>query len=186
MKFLSSLLLVFILIFASCDGKDRSRYTHQEKLEKSKLSESFFEQVKYKPELYSEVKTDTILSNGFHIKLKVYSDMNAYVLRESKKDTINYKHYYRIFKGELIITLKNKEIINQTIDKSLFSNNTNSDFWKAAILGNISLNYERSNDDEISLSAFYRVPETRQYKDFNIIINSNGKIRIEELLAHIL
>ncbi|MFT5215608.1 MAG: hypothetical protein ACI83H_000724 [Glaciecola sp.] len=186
MKLLFSLLLVFILIFAGCDGKDRSRYTHQEKLKKSKLSGSFFEQVQYLPQDFTEVVTDTILSNGYHIKLKVYSDMNTSVLKEFKKDTITYKRYFRAFKGEVIITLNNEEIINKTLEKIQFSNNTDADFWKDAVLGNISLNYERSTDDEIFLNAFYRIPETNHYKDFNIVIASNGKIRIEELSAHVL
>ena len=186
MKLLSSLLLMLILIFASCDGKDRSRYTHQEKLEKSKLTGSFFEQVQYIPQDFTEVVTDTILSNGYHIKLKVYSDMNTSVLKEFKKDTITYKRYFRAFKGEIIITLNNEEIINKTLEKIQFSNNTDADFWKDAVLGNVSLNYERSNDDEVFLNAFYRIPETNHYKDFNIVIASNGKIRIEELSAHVL
>ncbi len=186
MKLLSAILLMFIILFASCDGKERARYTHKEKLEQSKLSESFFEQETYFPENYSEVVTDTIFSNGYHIKLKVYSDMNTSVLKEFKKDTINYKHHFRNFKGELIVNLNGKEILNRTLDKSQFSNKKNDAFWQQAILGNIVLDNENSNDNEVLLHAFYRIPKSNQYKDFKIIVTSQGFMKIEELTAHIL
>lgn len=186
MKLFSIILLVFITVFTSCDGKERAHYRHEENLQQSKLSESFFEQETYFPEHYSEVLTDTISSSGYHIKLKVYSDMNTSVLKEFKKDTINYKNHFRNFKGILIVNFNGKEVLNQTLDKSLFTNKENDAFWQEAILGNVTLDYEDSNNNEVLLNAFYRIPETKKYKDFKIIVNSQGYMKIEELTAQTL
>ena len=49
--------------------------TNTEVLKEHKLLDSFSEQIKYIPEKYTEVITDTILSNGFRVKIKYYYDM---------------------------------------------------------------------------------------------------------------
>ena len=186
MKYLSSILLLCILLASSCDGRDRANYTQKEKIEQSKLSKSFFEHIKYIPETYTEIETDTLLVNNFQIHLKVYSDMNTSILKEIKKDTIVHKTYYRHFKGNLVVSLDNNEIANISIDKLLFQDKTKKEFWKNATLGNIAVNHEYSNDHEILLNVYYQVPESNQYKDFNIFIDSQGKFRIEELSAQTL
>ena len=117
MKYFTLLLFLIITAFASCDGRDRAQNSNKDNVVNSKLSDSFFESISYFPKEYTEVITDTILSNGYHVNLKFYSDMNKNVLTEFKIDTINYKHYYREFNTSIVASKDDLTIINKTINK---------------------------------------------------------------------
>ena len=181
MKYFSIITILLICCFTSCDGKQRVNQTNQEKLENSNLTKSFFERVEYFPKEYTEVKTDTTLSNGYRIKIAFYSDMDNTILNDFKIDTIHYKHYYREFKGDLSIIINDKVVFNKTIDKSYFTDNLNEMFWQNSIMGNISLDEDKTTHKLLYFNVFFCIPESEICKDYNIIIDNNGKSKIEEL-----
>ncbi len=185
MQYFTLFLFLCIVSFTSCDGRDRANKSNTENLVESKLSDSFFEIIKYFPETYSEVVTDTILSNGYNVKLKFYSNMNNYVLNDFKIDTIHYKHYYREFKGDLKIIINGKTIFNKTIDKSYFTEDLNETFWQNSIMGNMSLDESQTTNKHLFFNVFFCIPESEICKDYNIIIDTKGESKIEELESEI-
>ncbi|HMC01291.1 MAG TPA: hypothetical protein VKN14_09685 [Flavobacteriaceae bacterium] len=122
MKRLLFFFLIVVLTNISCDGRDRAHKSNQEVLKENKLLDSFSENTVHIPETYTEIKTDTILSNGTKIEIKLYSDMDVSVLKTFKKDAIQYKEYYRDFNAHIIVYKNNLEIFNEIINKEFLNN----------------------------------------------------------------
>ncbi|WP_347926286.1 DUF4738 domain-containing protein [Pontimicrobium sp. SW4] len=181
MKYILALFMVSFVFFTSCDGKDRAKKTSKEILEDSNLSPSFFEQVSYIPEQYSEEIVDTTFSNGFKISTKYFSDMNNNVLNEFEIDTIHYKHYYREFITELTVEFQEKKIFSKTIDKSLFENKDDAHFWEQSIMLGLFIDKELTDNDKLFTVASFCIPESEICKDFRLVIANNGDMEIIEL-----
>lgn len=122
MKKIIFVILTIFITCISCDGQDRVHKSNQEILEQNKLLDSFSEHISYIPETYTETKTDTILSDGTRIAIKIYSDMSTSVLKTFKKDAIQYKEYHRDFNAHIIVYKQGSEIFNNIINKEFLSN----------------------------------------------------------------
>ena len=175
------LLLLMIITLLSCDGRDRKHKTNEEVLKENKLLDSFSERIKYIPETYSEVETDTILSNGFRVKIKTYTEMQDNVFNEFVIDTIKYKFYYRNYTGKLDVFYNKRSILKETINKSYLNKNNDKDFWDDAIMAGIELDEHNSTKKEVIISVLYCIPESEICKEFNITVNKEGKATLKEL-----
>lgn len=177
------LILLILIAFSSCDGSDRKHKTNKEVLKENKQLDSFSEYVKYIPETYSEVETDTILDNGFRVIIKTYTEMNDNVLNEFRIDTINHKFYYRTYTGKLDVFYNNVSILEETINKSYFNKGQDKKFWDDAILGGIYLDEHNSTSkkERVFISVLYCIPESEICKEFNIIVDTKGNTTLKEL-----
>lgn len=179
---------IFILAFicigiasVSCDGRDRVYKSNSDILTEGQLLDSFSENISYIPETYTEVVTDTILSNGFQIKMKTYSNMNQNVLHEFKRDTINYKEYYREFVSEVVVLKNSKEIFNKTIDKLFFDKIKNNLQLNNAI---VKLMFDASSSVEsnsVVLSLLIENIDSKKISFCDIIIDSEGNYKLQEV-----
>jgi len=104
-----------VLGLISCDG--RSSFNKVETIQQNKLSNTQSEKTQYVPEEYTEVVNDTIFSNGYQVKIKMYSDSTRSVIVKSKKDKINHSTIYRDFNADIIINKNENEILNITLNK---------------------------------------------------------------------
>jgi hypothetical protein len=177
----STLILILVICLSSCDGRDRVFKTNTEVLIENKLLDSFSEKITYIPETYTEFVTDTILSNGFHVKMKTFTTMNKHVLNEFKQDSIIHKEYHREFVSEVIITKHSKEIFNQRIDKQFFHNLKNNLSLKNAIVNVIVDEASSIEKNTIILSAMIKHIHNEKIKFCDIIIDSEGKIELKEI-----
>ena len=180
MRNLPIFLLFFLILLASCDGKKRSRFNPQEKLEQSELSDSFFEQISYIPQNYTEVQNDTILGNGFKVEIKFYSNMESSYLNEFKIDTILYKHNYRYFSADVTVSLKDKTIYSNTFNNESLKDliHASSEDSDKYILTDswIELLISELNDKAI-IKLTYCKPESEICKTITLsIINENKHI----------
>jgi hypothetical protein len=180
MRNLPILLLVLLIALTSCDGKDRGHFTPQEKLEQSELSDSFFEQISYIPENYTEVRNDTILGNGFKVEIKFYSNMESSYLNEFRIDTIFYKHNYRYFSADVTVSLKDKTIYSNTFNNESLKNliQTSSESSDRYILTDswIELLPSELNNKAI-IKLIYCEPESEICQTIRLsIINENKNI----------
>lgn len=116
MKKLLLLLNLICLAFLGCDGKERIHLSNTEVLKEHKLLDSFAEQVEYIPEYYTEVINDTIFSNGYDVKIKMYSDSLRTVTVKSKENR-SQSTIYRDFNADILITKQDNEILNVTFNK---------------------------------------------------------------------
>lgn len=171
--------LILIISFSSCDGRDRA-YKSNAKVSKSNtLFESFSKQVKFFPNKPIEISTDTILSNGFQIKLHYQSLENSFVSKtktSEKYATINTN--YNNFEAKFQVFKDDELLINQTLNKSMFSKYETPKFWKDAIMQFVWVDFENSSKDFITLNTAFHIPETNIYKDFCIQIDKIGTIEI--------
>ncbi|GAA3608587.1 hypothetical protein Q4Q39_09815 [Flavivirga amylovorans] len=182
MRILTLLILTCIMTLSSCDGRDRKYKTNAEILTENKLLESFTEEIKFIPETYTEIKTDTILSNGFKVKMIYHSLENDFVLesRKMKNDSIA-KIHHKNFEAELLV-FKDDIIINKSlISKKLFYEFENPTFWASAVMQFIWIDHDASNNDILYLNTSFCIPNTEECKDFIIKIDENGGIQIEKI-----
>jgi hypothetical protein len=178
MKKISFISILLIICFISCDGRDRAYKSNTDNLEESKLSDTFFESIKYFPDAYSEIVTDTILSNGFLIKSKFFVDMNNNVLEEFKKDTIHYKHFYREFNVELSISNKENEIFSKLINKDFFApyDFVNIDILDEGIL--LDFTIVDYNVTSVTFNFDYYPKAKDMLYRYKIIIKENGDFNV--------
>ncbi|WP_417882605.1 hypothetical protein [Xanthomarina gelatinilytica] len=179
---------IFLLVIAtigivsiSCDGRDRVFKTNTEVLIENKLLDSFSENITFVPETYTEVATDTILYNGFHVKLKTYTIMDKHIVNEFKQDSIVYKKYYREFVTDVIVTKNDKEIFNERIDKEFIHKHNNNLQLNKAII-NVMVNQVSSvKNHGLVLSAMIKDIQNETIKFCDILIDSEGNLVLKEV-----
>ena len=181
MRKLFTLITLTIITFSSCDGRDRKHKTNKEILIENKLLDSFSERVQYIPETYSEVETDTILNNGFRVKIKTFTEMQDNVFNEFVIDSIKYKIYYRNYTGQLDVFYNNTSVLKETINKSYLKKNNEEAFWDDAIMAGLSLDEHNSAKKEVSITVLYCIPESEICKEFKIVVDQNGSTTLKEL-----
>ncbi len=182
MKFLlSTFLLILVVCSASCDGRDRVYKTNTDVLKENKLLDSFSENVTFIPDTYTQVVTDTILSNGFRIKIETYSDMKESILNTVTSDAIIHKKYYREFKSNVVVYKDDKEILSKQIDKPFFAKNfeTLNTASDNLVLSSVFVDQEiQTNNDETKIDVNYYHPINNYYLNFRIIVNETGDFKI--------
>ena len=186
MNRLHILILVIIIAFISCDGRDRAYLTNEDILQENKLLDSFSENIQYIPEAYSEAITDTILSNGFRVKIKTYTDLNKNVSLTNIKDSITYTKHYRNYKFDVLIEKENKVIYQKFFDKNvinnemkLFKSDLTKDspyfnFDKLAVLKSIEIDDEPSLKEMVVINLMYIIPNTKRFSTHSLMVNENG------------
>ncbi|SFO01735.1 hypothetical protein SAMN04487989_1115 [Bizionia echini] len=186
MKYTSLITIVILaMTFGACDGRDRLHKTPQEVLHETKLLDSFSERVNYIPENYAEVLTDTILANGFHIKIKTFTDMENNLLDVTQTDSLTHKTFYRDVKSQVIISKNEKEIFNKIIDKSFFTqqyNNHEADLNRMtlrAVFVNQVPEFEKKELNEAQIEFYYQNIKQADYKrNYRLQIQPNGTYKI--------
>ncbi|WP_055437399.1 DUF4738 domain-containing protein [Lacinutrix algicola] len=187
MKNLLFVLLIICFAISSCDGRDKIENSNTQFLKNYKLVDSISEDVKYFPENYNEFKIDTILSNGFRVKIKSFTDMESSYLNEFKTDNTIHKHYYRDNKATILVS-NNGVIFEKLIDKKLFYNfdSTLNQFFKEAILNGVWINKEKSTlNSNITININFCKPETDWCAFFDLIIEKDGKYRIIDVTTEL-
>lgn len=166
------------LTLLSCDGRNRKHKTNAEVLKENKLFKSFSKEIKYIPEQQTKIFTDTVLSSGFQIKLQYYSLDNEYATKTIK--ATNKTLHYKNFEARFAVYNDNKLVSNQIVNKKLFSNFESTDFWRKAIMQFVWIDYENSTENFLVLNTSFNIPETEVYKDFRIIVDATGNIKIKQ------
>ena len=182
MKNILFLLIIFSLALVGCNGKDRVHKTNTEVLKEHKLLDSFSEKVEYIPETYTEINTDTILSNGFSIKIKGFVDMENAVLFEFKENGINYKHYFRKLINIIEIYNKEKLIFKETLT-DIFLNKINSKYpINKDYINNIAYldDFNISEKDKVTIILSHCIPRTVNCPDYKLIIEKKGSYELKE------
>lgn len=175
------LLLLSIALLISCDGRERKYMTNAEVLQENDLLNKFSEQIKFVPNSPVVIDTDTILNNGFNVKINYRSLENAtfYEVSKKEKDSI-IKMNYKNFEAYIEVFKDDKPINQTSISKLLFADFENTTFWNRAIMQYVWVDHNKSNDNILYLNTSFNIPETEVYKDFIVAIDKSGAIRIEQ------
>ncbi|WP_299111560.1 hypothetical protein [uncultured Winogradskyella sp.] len=188
MKQLVLLLLIIGIGLSSCEGRKTQNQALSESIEEFKKTVNFETNI-YIPETYIEQEVDTLMSNGFRVKIKTYSDLSNAVRFSKIKDTINYQMHYRNFKFDISISKDDKEIYNENFDKQkinkVFKYNANlvsgSDLYNfntLAVLKSINVNDDPSYKNMVLIDIMYAIPESDKYAIHRLYIDNNGKSNV--------
>lgn len=183
--YILSFFLLLILALTSCEGRKTKQQALKEDIEKFNKEVNIQVDV-YVPETYVEKNIDTLLSNGYHIKIKAYTDMANSVLLTKIKDTINYQTYYRNYKFDIIVEKDSKVIYNKSFDKqkankafkfspNLVKGSELYNFDKLAILNAIQVDDDPSYTNTVVIDVMYMIPQTDKVSYHKILINDKGK-----------
>lgn len=188
MKHLFGLLLLLTIGFTSCEGRKTQNQALSESIQEFKKIVNFETNV-FIPESYIEREVDTLMSNGYRVKIKTYTDMTNSVRFSKIKDTINYQTHYRNFKFEVSITKDKKLIYSENFDKqkvnkafiyksNLVSGSDLSDFDTLAVLKSIEVNDDPSYTNMVVIDVLYIIPESDRFASHRLFIDAKGKSNI--------
>ncbi len=178
------LLLIIVIGFTSCEGRKTQSQALSESIEEYKKSASLEVDV-YHPETYVEREVDTLLSNGYRVKIKTFADMDNSVLFTKIKDTINYQTYYRNYKFDIRVEKNGKLIYKERFDKSKANKalNYNSNyasgsqlynFDKLAVLKSIQVDEDVSLKNVVAIDIMFAIPESNKYSNHKLFIDEKG------------
>jgi len=186
MKHLLGLLIVIIISVTSCEGRKTKSQALSESIKNFNKTINF-ETNTYIPETYIEHEVDTLMSNGYHVKIKAYSDMSNAVKFSKIKDTINQQTHYRNFKFDIIVEKDGQLIYEESFDKlkankllgyrdNFVPDSPFYNFDKLAILQSIQVDDEPSLKNEVLIDVIYAIPESNRSALHTLFINDDGSI----------
>ncbi|WP_274475532.1 hypothetical protein [Mangrovimonas aestuarii] len=184
MRLLFLLALPLFIFAVSCDGRGRAYLSNKEVLMEHNLLESFSENVSYIPVDYTETITDTILSNGFSVRIKLFTDMENSKLLEYTKDTINYKEFYRETKAEVQVKKDNTILFDRVFNSEVFTEELPSqkEILKVVNLQAVSTEQlESSLTGNISITFSFKRPKENKLWDYRLIIDEQGNHKFEAI-----
>jgi hypothetical protein len=166
-----------------CEG----RISKNEALKKSIAnfkSNQVITKIAYHPLEYNEIATDTILSNGYEIKLKTFTDMNSSILNSSTINEITQNHFYRIVESKLEVKYAENVIFRDIIGRDFIEENLQIEHknWSKFNLRDIWIDQALSIEKNLlSIQIEFCSIESDECKKFNLLINKAGQPYITEL-----
>lgn len=191
MKHLLVLLLLLAIGLTSCEDKKTKYQALSESIEAFKKTVTLETNV-YIPESYMEREVDTLMSNGFRVKIKTYPDMVNSVRFSKIKDTVNHQTHYRNFKFDLSVTKDDKLIYSETFDKQKVNKTLNyssnlvlgsdlHNFDTLAVLKSIEVNDDPSYTNVAVIDIMYAIPESDRIASHRLFIHEKGTADIVQI-----
>lgn len=176
------ILILIIITFIGCDGRHRAHMSNEAVLREANLFQSFSEELKYIPEQPTEIVTDTLLSNGFHIKTTYHTIENSFVSKKANnKNETTTNTYHHNFEVQFQIHKSNFLIREGIINKQLFYKKDTHAFWQNAIMQFVWVDYEAMTEHSIQLNTSFNMPGTHTFKDYTITFYDDGQVVIKEI-----
>ncbi|MFD1061633.1 hypothetical protein ACFQ1Q_00125 [Winogradskyella litorisediminis] len=180
MKYSLFILLIILVAVSSCEGRKTVNKALTESVEDFKKNNSF-KTVTFLPENYRKIDIDTTFSNGFKIKVNLFTDMASVISKTLKNNSQTHTNNYRRIKSEIDIKFNNNTIFKETVDNTFIENilKNESEYLIMANLDSIWIDeYLTTFENKVILNLDYRIPETDNYKSFVLKVNQNGKFEL--------
>ncbi|WP_411768716.1 hypothetical protein [Winogradskyella sp. A3E31] len=130
--------------------------------------------VTYIPEYYTERITDTILSNGYKVKIKTTTDMLSHIEVETNQDNTINKEIYRQHIVEIELQHEKTGTVRHILDQNMVSNSLDNLVLRAAYINEEASLFEEG----IHLNLHFLNPNSKKENIFNMIIDNNGNYKI--------
>lgn len=182
MKKLIYLVLILSVAFVSCDGRDRKHKINEKVLKQNNQLDSLSEDIIYHPENYEEHISDTIFSNGFHVKISNYTDMNNSIASFKIRNEESNNHYFRQLISNVIITKDSKEIFNENLDGTFFkkvSEVRNIDL-DSCLISTMSVESDLTKQNYVKLNCMFYEPKKNKASTYSMIINEIGNYHVKK------
>ena len=176
MKNILLLIMLVSIAFMSCDGRKSKSVSLKESIEEFNKKQLAIETINYYPKEYTEVVTDTVISNKLKIHIKNYSLSHTGITMLDSKENLK---LHRVFESEIVISTATKEILNTHISADLFKTMYADAFWNNATLQQVWVNQELSTTQEIKLDMSFINPKDNSYKLYRMSIDENGQQHID-------
>ena len=181
-------LLIIVISFTNCEGRKTKSQALSESIQKFNKTVNF-ETNTFIPETYLEQEIDTLMSNGYRVKIKTYADMSNAVQFSKIKDTINQQTHYRNFKFDILVEKEGQLIYKESFDKhkanQLFGYRDDYvpdsplyDFDKLGVLQSIQVDDEPSLKNTVLIDVIYAIPESNRSAIHTLFVNDNGTINM--------
>lgn len=171
-------LIVSIIILLSCSGKNGSHdFDGHGQIDAHEINLSkTFKKLTYHPKEYVATETDTLMNNGFRVKIKYYSLMD-HSIRKTNRLAINQEStvFYRQFQSDIMV-YKDEQLIFQTT-----MNDKGSAHFEKDILQFVYLDELVSSKDQVVIKYAYHDITNNQFSDHRLYIKENGTIKTEKI-----
>ena len=177
---LNILAIVSLAILATnCDGRQTQKQALDKAISEFNKKEQATTIVKYVPERYTEIQTDTIIENDFQVKITNKSLMNTNILSsESTVDNRKTTLYHRIFQSEIKVYHKNKMVFDQTLSAKRLQRQFPELINDQTTLEHTWVVLEESSKDLATIAISFLNPKTDDHKLLKLSIGSKGDITI--------
>ena len=184
MKHLYFILVITAIALMNCDGRKSQNEALNNSIEKFKVSFEPIEFDEYIPQKYSETIKDSVLSNGYNVSIKTYSDMNKSVEYSYTESTIDHKINYRNWISQVTIRKADKIVFNECIDTDFFLENGIN--INQLTINLINTGVWVDEEESINKDGIYLLTEFLDVKEDNsllyqIKIDEKGKYSFEKL-----
>lgn len=180
MKNIFFIIVIISIAFISCDGRKSRSEALKASVEEFNEKQSESEIITYYPKEYTEVVSDTLISNKVKVHIKNYSLLNeSIVMLENYKSIPNSNKQHRVFESEIVVSTPSKEILNIHISAKQFKSSYSDEFWNHATLQHVWVNQDLSTINDIKLDMSFINPSNNSYKFYRMSIDEHGQQRIE-------
>ena len=183
MKNTIGLLMLLVIGFTSCEGRKTSKQALTESVTKFKSNNTIISE-NYIPKVYREVSMDTVLSNGFRVFTKTFTNMKTNVINTVKKDSITEKILQRDIESLIIVEFKNQVVFEKTISKQFIVNsstNLKTDLTRSILKGTWINEDITTRDNSIHIDIQYCSVSNNECQNFNLIVDTSGNYNLNSL-----
>lgn len=176
MKNLFFIITIISVAFLSCDGRKSKSNALRDSIKEFNQNQSEIELVTFYPKEYTDLETDTLISNEVKVHIRNYSLDNETILISSSGNISSKKvNYHRVFESDIVISTPYKHILTTHISAEQFASKDSDAFWNNATLQHVWLNEELSTTHDIHLDMSFINPANKSYKLYRMSIDINGK-----------
>jgi hypothetical protein len=154
----------------SCDGRQSQRESLENAVSEFNQKQTPIETVKFHPKDYTEIVTDTIISNALEVKIKNYTLMDKHIVLNS-----NSNEMHRLFESEVEVFAASTSVFKTIINAELFATQKDSPFWNQATLEHVWVNQDLSTVKEVFLDVSFLNPITKDFKLYRMTVDISGK-----------
>jgi hypothetical protein len=173
---MKNIVIIFTLItalFMSCDGRQSQRESLQNALNDFNKKQTSIDVIKYHPKEYTEIVTDTIISNTLEVKIKNYTLMDKQIPLISKSNEV-----HRAFESEVEVFASSTSVFKTIINAELFATQKDTPFWNNATLEHVWVNQDLSTAKEVFMDVSFLNPITKDFKLYRMSVDVSGKHQI--------
>ncbi|MEO6346455.1 MAG: hypothetical protein ABIO60_00965 [Aquaticitalea sp.] len=175
MKSIFFIITIIGITCISCDGRKSRSESLKASIEKFNQRQSKVSLVTIYPREFTEVVTDTLISNKVKVHIKNYSLPDASIVMTSVGKTQKSQKFHRVFESEIVISTVTQAIFNTHISAEQFKAISVDKFWNNATLQQVWVNQELSTSQTIQLDMSFINPKENSYKLYRMSIDEYGQ-----------
>ncbi|WP_042243965.1 hypothetical protein [Jejuia pallidilutea] len=182
MKHLLLLLCIGCVAILSCDGRMSKKEALKESIETFRNAKHAVKTNKIFPETYAEVENDTILSNGYRVKIKNFTNMNKFI-DHTTSNLFDETLKFRRIDSEITVYKNDKLIYRNIINNAFSEYHIGEKFNIQQYLNNgISVDEVASLKlNKVVLITSNIVPKSSYNSYYKIIIDEYGNSNFKEI-----